>query len=135
MSAPPPVFVTPPLPEIIPLTVVLSGWLKTSVALFVMLPLTLFVNWRLGAILVALLAIFAAAMNYVIRKTQDNQGVSNEIYGNVTSLVTDVLGNLPAIQSFTRIEREARDMRAMAEAFLQYVKGDDDFQADLLRPD
>lgn len=88
------------------------------VALFVMLPLTLFVNWRLGAILVALLAIFAAAMNYVIRKTQDNQGVSNEIYGNVTSLVTDVLGNLPAIQSFTRIEREARDMRAMAEAFL-----------------
>ena len=88
------------------------------VALFVLLPMTLFVNWRLGAILVALLAVFAIAMNYVIRKTQDNQGVSNEIYGNVTSLVSDVLGNLPAIQSFTRIEREARDMRAMAEAFL-----------------
>jgi hypothetical protein len=24
---------------------------------------------------------------------------------------------------------------AMAEAFLQYVKGDDDFQAEILRPD
>ena len=88
------------------------------VALFVLLPMTLLVNWRLGAILVVLLAIFAAAMNFVIRKTQNNQGVSNAIYGDVTSLVTDVLGNLPAVQSFTRIEREAQDMRAMAEAFL-----------------
>lgn len=88
------------------------------VALFVLLPMTLLVNWRLGAILVALLAVFAVAMNYVIRKTRDNQGVSNEIYGDVTSLVTDVLGNLPAVQSFTRIESEARQMRSMAEAFL-----------------
>ena len=88
------------------------------VALFVLLPMTLFINWRLAAILLALVAVFATAMNYVVRQTHENQGEANDIYADISKQVSDVLGNLPAIQSFTRVEREARDMREMASRFL-----------------
>jgi len=88
------------------------------VALFVLLPMTMFVNWRLGAILLVLVAIFAAAMNYVIRQTQENQGAANDVYADMSKRVSDVLGNLPVIQSFTRIEGEARDLREMGARFL-----------------
>jgi ATP-binding cassette subfamily B protein len=40
------------------------------VALVVLLPLTLLKNWRLGAILIALVAIFGVVMNLVIRRTE-----------------------------------------------------------------
>ncbi len=89
------------------------------VSLFVMLPLTLFVNWRLGAILIALMLFFAFAMNYVVSRTQVNQGEANDAHADMAKLVSDVLGNLPVIQSFTRIEGEARTLREMGARFLE----------------
>ncbi len=89
------------------------------VALFVLLPMTLFVNWRLGAILLALVVVFAAAMNYVIRRTETMQGAANEVSVNLSERVADALGNLPAIQSFTRIEDEARSLREMSGRLLR----------------
>ena len=89
------------------------------VSLFLLLPMTLFVNWRLGAILLALIVFFAFAMNYVVSKTQINQGEANDAHADMAKLVSDVLGNLPVIQSFTRIEGEARTLREMGARFLE----------------
>src|SRR5947209_5109500 len=44
------------------------------VALFVLLPLTLFLNWRLAAVLIGLVALFAILTAYVVRKTETLQG-------------------------------------------------------------
>jgi glucan exporter ATP-binding protein len=88
------------------------------VALFVLLPMTMFVNWRLGGILLLLVIVFAAAMNYVIRRTQQSQGTANDVYSDMSKLVSDVLGNLPVIQSFTRVADESRALREMGEKFL-----------------
>jgi ATP-binding cassette subfamily B protein len=88
------------------------------VAVFVLLPTTLFVNWRLGSILLVLVAIFALAMNYVARKTQEKNGEANDVYAEMSKQVSDVLGNLPVVQSFARIEGEARALRALTERFL-----------------
>jgi glucan exporter ATP-binding protein len=88
------------------------------VALFVLLPMTLFVNWRLGAILVALVVVFAAAMNHVIRRTEAMQGAATEVSSNLAERVSDVLGNMPVIQSFARIGDEARALRAMGDRLL-----------------
>ncbi len=47
------------------------------VALFVLLPATLIVNWRLGAILLALVVILGFLMNLVLRKTETMQSAAD----------------------------------------------------------
>ncbi len=83
----------------------------SMVSLFVLLPATLFLNWRLGGILVILVLLFGALTTYVIRHTHDLQA-DVEVYNTqLTERASDVLGNLPVIQSFTRIENESRGLQ------------------------
>ena len=89
------------------------------VALFVLLPMTLFVNWRLGAILIVLVIVFAAAMNTVVRRTDTKQELAGELRTELAERVSDVLGNLPVIQSFTRIEDESRELRTLGDRLLR----------------
>ena len=44
------------------------------VALFVLLPMTLFVNWRLGGLLVICVALFDFSTSFVLRRTETLQG-------------------------------------------------------------
>jgi glucan exporter ATP-binding protein len=88
------------------------------VALFVLLPMTLFVNWRLGAILIVLVIVFAVAMNTVVRRTDTKQEPAAELRANLAERVSDVLGNLPVIQSFARVEEESRELRALGDRLL-----------------
>jgi len=87
-------------------------------ALIVLLPLSLFVNPRLGSILVALLIIFGAVMILVIRRTERLQYAVNRVHTDLAERVTDALGNVPAIQSFTRTEDESRALRGINAGLL-----------------
>jgi ATP-binding cassette, subfamily B, beta-glucan exporter len=86
------------------------------VALTILLPLTLFINVRLGAMLLALVVAFGLMMNFVLRRTQGLQGSVDQLHSDLAERVSDVLGNVPVIQSFTRIEEEARGLRALIAA-------------------
>ena len=67
------------------------------VALGVLLPATLIVNWRLGGILLVLVVVLGVLMNVVLRKTEVMQSAA-DVYSNyVAERVSDVLGNMPAI--------------------------------------
>ncbi|MGD0562177.1 MAG: glucan ABC transporter ATP-binding protein/ permease [Roseiarcus sp.] len=88
------------------------------VALVVLLPLTLLKNWRLGAILIALVVVFGAVMNLVIRRTETMQVAADEVSADLAERVSDVLGNLPVVQSFARIEEEARALRNLTDRLL-----------------
>ncbi len=88
------------------------------VALVVLLPLTLLKNWRLGAILIALVAVFGAVMNLVIRRTETMQVAADEVNADLAERVSDVLGNMPVVQSFARIEEEARALRTLTDRLL-----------------
>ena len=88
------------------------------VSLFVLLPATLLVNWRLGSLLLVLIALSAFAINFVVRKTQAKNGEANDVYADIGKQVSDVLGALPAVQSFTRIEAETDSFRALTQRFL-----------------
>ncbi len=87
-------------------------------SLFVLLPATLLVNWRLGSLLFVLIALSAVSINFVVRRTQAKNGEANDVYSDIGKQVSDVLGNLPAVQSFTRIEAETDSLRAMTQRFL-----------------
>lgn len=72
------------------------------VALVVLLPTTLIINWRLGAILLVLVIVLGLVMNFVLHKTETMQSAADVYSNDLAERVSDVLGNMPVIQSFTR---------------------------------
>jgi glucan exporter ATP-binding protein len=88
------------------------------IALVVMLPLTLVLNWRLGLVLILLVSIFAVLTTLVLRHTQSMQQSVERYRGDLAERASDALGNVAVIQSFTRVEAEARDMRATIDRLL-----------------
>ena len=88
------------------------------VALFVLLPATLIVNWRLGAILLALVVVLGFLMNIVLRKTETMQSAADVYSNDLAERVSDVLGNMPAIQSFARADEETGALSRMIDRML-----------------
>ncbi|MFT4097518.1 MAG: glucan ABC transporter ATP-binding protein/ permease [Rhodoblastus sp.] len=90
----------------------------SAVALFVLLPLTLFINWRLAAILMILVVCFGLLTTFVLRRTESLQGRVEQFSVSLAEHASDALGNVPVIQSFTRIESESAAMRRIIDALL-----------------
>jgi ATP-binding cassette subfamily B protein len=88
------------------------------VALFIMLPLTAALNWRLGLVLILLVSIFALLMTLVLRHTETMQQSVERYRGDLAERVSDALGNVAVIQSFTRVETEARDLRVIIDRLM-----------------
>jgi ATP-binding cassette subfamily B protein len=77
------------------------------VATLVLLPLTLFLNWRLAISLILLVAVFATLALLVIRHTQDGQRRAQEYHMALAGAAQDALSNVKVVQSFTRLQDEA----------------------------
>jgi ATP-binding cassette subfamily B protein len=92
---------------------------STLVALVILMPFTLFLNWRLGLLLLALVAVFALLTAIVVRKTQTLQGNVERYHSSLAEHASDALGNVPVIQSFTRIEAETRALQKIIQQLLQ----------------
>jgi glucan exporter ATP-binding protein len=93
--------------------------LSALVALTVLLPLTLCLNWRLGLLLLVLVIVFTLMTALVLRKTEKLQGAVERHHSNLAEFTSDSLGNVPVVQSFTRIEAEARAIRAIMTELLR----------------
>ncbi len=93
--------------------------MSAIIALVVLLPLTVFLNWRLGLLLVALVAVFTILTAVVLRKTETLQGTVERYHSSLAEHASDALGNVPVIQSFTRIEAETRSLRMIIHQLLQ----------------
>jgi ATP-binding cassette subfamily B protein len=85
--------------------------LATFVALFVLLPLTLLLNWRLGALVVLLIVLTAALTWSVFRQTHAAQARVEEYHSAIAEHAGDTLGNIVLVQSFVRFAAEARRLR------------------------
>jgi ATP-binding cassette subfamily B protein len=81
------------------------------VTVFLLLPLTLFINFRMGLLLVGLVALFGVLTLLVLRKTDKLQRHVEEFHTELAERAADALGNIPVVQSFTRIEAEVRALR------------------------
>jgi ATP-binding cassette subfamily B protein len=88
------------------------------IALIVLLPLSLVVNWRLGLLLILLVWVFGILIVFVVRRTQTLQNDVERHNASLTERASDVLGNVAVIQSFTRIESEARALSRFIDAVL-----------------
>jgi len=84
--------------------------LSTFIALIVLLPLSLFMNWRLGLVLIVLLIVFAVLSALVMSRTEGAQREVQEFHSELAERAGDALGNVGLIQSFVRLALEVQQL-------------------------
>jgi ATP-binding cassette subfamily B protein len=82
--------------------------LITFIGAILLLPLTLFLNWRLALVLIVLVIITSAVTIFVIRKTQGAQMAVERFHTQLAGNAQDALSNVMVVQSFTRMRSETR---------------------------
>jgi ATP-binding cassette subfamily B protein len=92
--------------------------LAALVSLIILLPLSLYLNWRLASLLIVLCTVFAALTTYVLHKTGELQASVEKYYSDLAERASDALGNVALVQSFARIEAEVMGLRMVVERLL-----------------
>jgi glucan exporter ATP-binding protein len=88
------------------------------VALFVLLPLSLLINWRLASLLVALCVVFTGLTALVISKTEKLQSKVEGHYTALAERASDALSNVALVQGFARVEAEVTSLRSEIDRLL-----------------
>ena len=83
-----------------------------------MLPISLFVNWRLASLLIVLCVVFAALTALIVRKTDTLQSLVERHYSDLAERASDTLGNIALVQSFSRLEAEVTELQQVVEQLL-----------------
>jgi len=92
--------------------------LVSLVSIAVLLPLALYLNWRLALILIALCLVFTALTALVLRKAEGLQGTVESHYSDLAERTSDAVGNVSLVQSYTRVEAEVAALRAVVGRLL-----------------
>jgi ATP-binding cassette subfamily B protein len=92
--------------------------LAAIVSLVILLPLSLYLNWRLAILLIVLCTVFAILTTFVLRKTGELQASVEKYYSDLAERASDALGNVALVQSFARVEAEVMGLRMVVERLL-----------------
>jgi ATP-binding cassette subfamily B protein len=84
----------------------------------VLLPLSLYLNWRLAILLFLLCVVFTALTTFVVRKTYGLQNEVEQHYSDLSARASDALGNVALVQSFVRVDAEVQGLRSVASQLL-----------------
>ena len=88
-------------------------------SLAVLMPIAFFINWQLASILMALGVFFVLLSYSILRKTQKLQQQIENHHSEMATQVSDTLSNIALVQSFTRIDAEAKSLRKISQRVLQ----------------
>ncbi len=87
--------------------------LATLLSILVMVPLALWINWKLALLMVGLMLSFAVFNAVAVRRTHKAQEEVEELHHEITARASDVFSNVAVVQSFTRIPQEIAALKAM----------------------
>ncbi len=93
--------------------------LSTFVILLVLLPFTLFLNWRLALLLILLLVVFSILSVIVINRTEKAQSSVQAFHSELAERAGDALGNINLIQSFVRLALEVQQLGDLTQRVLR----------------
>ena len=94
--------------------------LATYVALVVLLPLTLLLNWQLSLVLIGLVALFCTVTIVVINRTEEGQRRAETFQSSLAGTAQDALTNVMVVQSFTRLAAETRRFGTIADQVIAH---------------
>lgn len=89
------------------------------VSLLVLVPVALYVNWRLALLLIFLAVLFGVMMLTVLRKTQTLQQQVESHHSDLAEHASDTLGNVAIVQSFARVGEEVNALRRISDRVLR----------------
>jgi len=92
--------------------------LATLLSILVMVPLALWINWKLAMLMIALMVSFAVFNTVAMRRTHKAQGEVEELHHEISERAGDVLGNVLVVQSFTHHASEVVAIREMMKRAL-----------------
>lgn len=92
--------------------------LSSFITLLILLPVSLYINWRLALLLIALCVVFAALTALIVRKTETLQSNVERHYSDLAERASDTLGNIALVQSFSRLDTEVLELRQIVERLL-----------------
>ena len=89
-----------------------------AMTLIILLPLSLYLNWRLGLPLIVVSIIFGVLTLMVVRKSETLQQSVERHYSDLAERASDTLGNIALVQSYARIEAEVAGLRNVVDRLL-----------------
>jgi ATP-binding cassette subfamily B protein len=92
--------------------------LAALVSLIVLIPVALYINWRLAWVLIVLCVIFALLTHFILKRTQTLQQQVESHHSDLAERASDTLGNIALVQSFARVQYEVDSLRGISQRVL-----------------
>lgn len=92
--------------------------LAAIVSLLILVPLALYLNWRMAILLIVLCVLFAALIALVSHKTETLQRDVQAYHSDLAERASDALGNIALVHSFVRIESEVVALKSVGDRLL-----------------
>ena len=94
--------------------------LSAFIGIAVLLPMTVFLNPALGAVLLVLVVVFAAMTSLIVRHTEGMQRKAETFHGDLATAAQDAIGNVSVVQAFTRIADEKKIFSDFAQQVVSH---------------
>jgi glucan exporter ATP-binding protein len=85
------------------------------VAIVILMPVAFYLNAAMASLLLLLCILFAGLAHWVLRKTDRLQRAVEGHFSDMAEHVSDSLGNVALIQSFTRVSDEVNRLRTLSQ--------------------
>lgn len=92
--------------------------LAALVSLIVLIPIALYINWRLAWVLIILCVIFALLTHFILNRTQALQQQVESHHSDLAERASDTLGNVALVQSFARVKHEVESLKSISHRVL-----------------
>lgn len=92
--------------------------LAAIVSLIILVPVALYINWRLACVLIVLCLVFGFLTHFILRKTQTLQRQIEGHHSDMAELTADTLSNIALVQSFARIQIEMQSLKQISQRAL-----------------
>jgi ATP-binding cassette subfamily B protein len=92
--------------------------LAAIVSLIILVPVALYINWRLACVLIVLCIVFGFLTHFILRKTQTLQHQIEGHHSDMAELTADTLSNIALVQSFARIQIEMQSLKQISQRAL-----------------
>ena len=92
--------------------------LAAIASLVILIPIAIYINWRLAIVLIVLCLFFGLLTHFILRKTQKLQHQIEDHHSDLAELASDTLSNIALVQSFARIQTEVNSLREISQRVL-----------------
>jgi glucan exporter ATP-binding protein len=92
--------------------------LATLLSIVVMVPVALYMNWKLALLMIGLMLSFAVFNTIAVRRTHKAQEEVEDLHHDISARASDVFGNVTVVQSFTRIGEEIAALQNLMQQVL-----------------